>query len=156
MGTPTSITITGTRATEHRRLGDYDALFADYLAPFAQEMTRFYIGGARGVDSLALLWLAAQASSKISVVVPRAVADQPADARQAIMTAQEAGRLGELVELRYAGHPSAEGYHHRNRWMVDRSRFVIAFPRGVDLTSGTWYTLNYAAEQGRPRLIVPV
>ncbi len=40
--------------------------------------------------------------------------------------------------------------------MVDRGQLVIAFPRGEDQTSGTWYTVNYAAEQGKPRLIVPV
>lgn len=64
--------------------------------------------------------------------------------------------LGEIVELRQVGHPSAEAYHYRNRWMVDRGQLVIAFPRGEDQTSGTWYTVNYAAEQGKPRLIVPV
>jgi predicted Rossmann fold nucleotide-binding protein DprA/Smf involved in DNA uptake len=153
---PTTITITGTRMTAHRRPGEYDAMFAEYLAPFALEETHFYIGGASGIDSMTLLWLAVETRSKIIVAVPGTAADQPSDAREAIASAQESGRLAELVELRHADHPSADAYHHRNRWMVDRSQFVIAFPRGDDKTSGTWYTVNYAAEQGKPRLIVPV
>ena len=40
--------------------------------------------------------------------------------------------------------------------MVDRSGFVIGFPKGTDPHSGTWYTVNYAAAQGKPRLVVPV
>ncbi|MEV5749565.1 hypothetical protein AB0L00_17250 [Actinoallomurus sp. NPDC052308] len=153
---PAAITITGTRTTEHRPLGEYDAVFAEYLAPFADGATHFYIGGAIGIDSLALLWLATKARSKITVVTPGTLADQPFEARQAIATAQDKGRLSELIELRHPGHPSTEAYHFRNRWMVDRSEFVIAFPRNVDQTRGTWYTANYAAEQRKPHLIVPV
>jgi predicted Rossmann fold nucleotide-binding protein DprA/Smf involved in DNA uptake len=153
---PTAITITGSRATGHRPLREYDAVFAEYLAPFAQEETHFYLGGANGIDSLALLWLATRTRSKISVAVPGTTAGQPPDACQAIATIQKSGRLSELVALRHASHPSTEAYHHRNRWMVDRSEFVIAFPHGEDEASGTWYTANYAAEQGKPRLIVPV
>lgn len=153
---PAAITITGTRATGHRPLGEYDAVFAEYLAPFAHEVTHFYIGGASGIDSLSLLWLVTEARSKITVAVPGTVADQPSEARQAIATAQGKGRLSELIELRHSGHPSAEAYYYRNRWMVDRSQFVIAFPRDLDQTRGTWYTANYAAERGKPRLIVPI
>ena len=153
---PAAITITGTRATGHRPLREYNAVFAEYLAPFAHEAAHFYLGGASGIDSFALLWLAAETRAVISVVVPGTAAEQPSDARQAMAIAEKRGRLSELVELRHASHPSADAYHHRNRWMVDRSQFVIAFPRGEDQTSGTWYTANYAADQGKPRLIVPV
>jgi predicted Rossmann fold nucleotide-binding protein DprA/Smf involved in DNA uptake len=153
---PVAITITGTRSTGHRPLGEYDAVFAEYLAPFAGQATHFYIGGAIGIDFLALLWLVTEAKSKITVAVPGTAADQPTGAGQAIAIAQGEGRLSELIELRHSEHPSADAYHHRNRWMVDRSQFVIAFPHGVDQTRGTWYTANYAAEQGKPRLIVPI
>ncbi|MCO5996041.1 DNA-protecting protein DprA [Actinoallomurus rhizosphaericola] len=156
MDMPTAITITGTRATEDRPHGEYDAIFAEYLAPFADEATHFYIGGAIGIDSLTLLWLTTRTRSRITVAVPDTAVDQPSEARQAIATAQDKGRLSELIELRHSGHPSAEAYHYRNRWMVDRSEFVIAFPRGADRTRGTWYTADYAAGQGKPRLIVPI
>ncbi|GAA1769770.1 hypothetical protein [Nonomuraea bangladeshensis] len=151
---PLVATITGTRATEHRDLTWYGETFAAYLAPFAMEDAHFYIGGARGIDSLALLWLAGSTRSRITVVVPRTVQDQPAEARQAI--AQCRDRIAEIVELR-AAELGTPAYHARNRWMVDRGHMVIGFPReGGDLTSGTWQTLNYGASQGKPRLIVPV
>jgi predicted Rossmann fold nucleotide-binding protein DprA/Smf involved in DNA uptake len=152
---PSGITITGTRATEHRSLGDYGTLFADYLAPFARLGTQFLLGGALGIDSLALLWLASETEASLTVVVPGTLPGQPADAQHAVAAVREQGRLAKLVELDHPDHPSIEGYHARNRWMVDRSDFVIGFPRRGDMGSGTWHTLEYAAGQGKPRLIVP-
>ncbi|WP_206185121.1 DNA-processing protein DprA [Thermoactinospora rubra] len=151
-----AITITGTRSTDHRPLGEYRLLFAQYLAPFALPGIRFYLGGARGIDSLALLWLASETQASLTVVVPGTLEGQPADARHAVALVRDQSRLAELVELAHPMHPSTEGYHHRNRWMVDRSDFVIGFPRGEDTASGTWYTLDYAATQNKPRLILPV
>jgi predicted Rossmann fold nucleotide-binding protein DprA/Smf involved in DNA uptake len=153
---PKTITITGTRATSHREQAEYHAIFAKYLAPFARDHTSFYIGGAVGIDTETLLWLADTARSSITVVVPGTAARQPAIAQHAIASAQRRGRLAGLVELKHDRHPSAASYQFRNRWMVDRSEFVIAFPRGEDLTRGTWYTANYAAKQGKPRLIIPL
>jgi hypothetical protein len=129
-------------------------MFEEYVSPFAAPGVRFYLGGARGMDSLALLWLAGETETLLSVVVPAGIADQPADARHAVATAQDRGRLDELIEL--GGEARTEGYHARNRWMVDRSTFVIGFPLGDDPTSGTWYTVNYAANQRKPRLVIPV
>lgn len=40
--------------------------------------------------------------------------------------------------------------------MVDRSALVIGFPRTDSSSEGTWYTLEYAASKGTPRLIVPL
>jgi len=152
---PTAITITGTRATEHRPTADYHEIFAEYLAPFAADRAHFYLGGASGIDTFALLWLTHEATSKITVAVPGTLSGQPADAREAIAACESGGRT-EVVELRHDSHPSAEAYHFRNRWMVDRSEFVIAFPHGDDRRQGTWYTADYAAEQGKPCLIVPI
>jgi predicted Rossmann fold nucleotide-binding protein DprA/Smf involved in DNA uptake len=153
---PTAVTITGTRGTRHRSPEEYHQIFAEYLAPFAGDRTQFYAGGASGIDSLALLWLIRETTSKITVVVPGTVSGQPDDARRAIATARENDGRTDVVELRHDAYPSAEAYHFRNRWMVDRSEFVIAFPHGDDRTRGTWYTADYAAEQGKPRLIVPI
>lgn len=151
---PHAVTITGTRSTQHRGLVEYRALFDEYVAPFARPGTRFYLGGASGIDSLALLWLAAETEADLTVVVPATLAEQPADARHAVVTVRANGRLGELVEL--GGETRTSGYHARNRWMVDRSEFVIGFPLLNGTSSGTEYTVNYAAEQGKPRLVVPV
>lgn len=150
---PRAVTITGTRSTGHRDLAEYRALFENYVRPFAQPGVRFHLGGASGIDSLALLWLAGETEVELVVAVPAKLADQPGDARHAVDTAREADRLAELVELE--GQTRTDGYHARNRWMVDRSEMTIGFPRTAS-GGGTWYTLDYTASQDKPRLIVPV
>ncbi len=151
---PLAVAITGTRSTGHRELGWYAERFSMYLAPFADDAAHFYIGGAIGVDTLSLLWLAGNSKSTITVVVPGTVEQQPADARQAMARCRS--RIDELVELR-ADELRSPAYHARNRWMVDHAHMVIGFPlAGAEDSSGTWQTLNYGAHHGKPRLIVPV
>ncbi len=147
------VTVTGTRETSHRNPTWYADLFTSYLGPFATDEAHFYVGGATGIDSLAVLWLAGNTKSGITVVVPGTIAEQPADARQAI--GQSRDRLTSVVELAAASLQTS-AYHARNRWMVDRSELVIGFPLEGTGASGTWYTINYAAEQSKPRLVVPV
>ena len=132
----------------------YRHLFEEYLAPFACDGVRFYLGGAKGIDSLALLWLAGETSVHLTVVVPAWLADQPADARRAIATVTESDRLDELIEL--GGPLAARGYYARNRWMVDRSEMVIGFPRVGVTASGSYYTLDYAAKLDKPRMVLPI
>ncbi|MEV5940660.1 hypothetical protein [Streptomyces sp. NPDC051994] len=146
-----TVAITGTRATGHRTLDDYARLFTAYLAPFAD--SHFYIGGAKGIDSLSLIWLAGNTGAHLTVVVPGTVDQQPAEARQAI--ARTRGRIKDIVELG-AVEPRTPAFHARNRWMVDHSSMTIGFPNATEPRGGTWQTLNYTAQQGKPRLIVPV
>lgn len=147
------VTITGTRSIPAE--SELPSLFDSYLRPFAAPDAHFYLGGAAGIDTAALDWLADSCQASLTIAVPCTVADQPAAAADAIRRWQESGRLVEVVELG-AERLGTAAYHARNRWMVDRSGFVIGFPRGTDPASGTWYTVNYAAEQGKPRLVVPV
>lgn len=148
-----NITITGTRAVGTNDADRLGALFNDYLAPFAT--AHFHIGGAAGIDTATLDWLAEHTSAPLTVVVPCTVADQPESASTAIESWRARNRLTDVVELA-APALDTSAYHARNRYMVDRSDFVIGFPRGTDHTSGTWYTLNYASDQGKPRLVIPV
>jgi hypothetical protein len=152
---PHAVTITGSRRTGHRDLAEYHLLFDAYLLPFAGEGSHFYVGGAVGIDTLALDWLAEHTPVALTVVVPCTLADQPEEARQAVLSAVRRAQRVSLVEL---GAPTLEtqAYHARNRWMVDRSDLVIGFPHGDKPSSGTWYTIHYGAEQNRPRLIVPI
>ncbi|UNO42214.1 DNA-processing protein DprA [Streptomyces sp. MST-110588] len=147
------VTITGTRETSHRSVEWFDGLFAGYLAPFATGGTHFYVGGALGIDSLALLWLAGNTGSSLTVVVPGTAREQPADAREAISRVRD--RVSSVVELGASPLRTA-AFHARNRWMVDRSDLTIGFPLAGRTSSGTWQTLDYTAERGLPRLIVPV
>lgn len=151
---PGTVTITGTRSTGHRPLENYRELFEEYLAPFARDDVRFYLGGAKGIDSLALLWLAGETGVRLTVVAPARLSDQPADARHAVATVMDAGRLDEVVEL--GGPLATPGYHARNRWMVDRSEMVIGFPRVATSGGGTYYTLDYAAKLDKPRMVLPI
>ncbi|MEU6825556.1 hypothetical protein ABZ921_33505 [Streptomyces atriruber] len=146
--------ITGTRSTGHRDLAWFNDLFGTYLGAFAKDEAHFYIGGVVGIDSLSLLWLAGNTKSQITIVAPGTVEQQPDDARQAISKCRN--RISEVVELG-ADELRTVAYHARNRWMVDRSDMVIGFPlEGPEGNSGTWQTLNYGAQRGKPRLIVPV
>ncbi|MEV1002624.1 hypothetical protein [Nonomuraea sp. NPDC050202] len=151
---PLAVAITGTRSTGHRELSWYADLFDAFLGPFAREDAHFYIGGAAGIDSLSLLWLAGNSSSRITIVTPGTVEQQPAEARQAVARCRD--RIMEIIELS-APTLRTPAYHARNQWMVDHAAMVIGFPlQGPEGTSGTWQTINYAASQGKPRLIVPV
>ncbi|MEU9195371.1 hypothetical protein [Streptomyces hundungensis] len=146
-----TVAISGTRNTGHRAPDDYAILFMTYLGPFAE--SHFYLGGASGIDSLSLLWLAENSAAEITVVVPGTVDQQLSDARQAIARTRE--RIKEVIELN-AGELDTSAYHARNRWMVDHASMTIGFPNAAEPTSGTWQTLDYTAQQGKPRLIVPV
>ncbi|MHA4818298.1 LOG family protein [Streptomyces aculeolatus] len=149
-----AVTITGTRATRHRRHSDFAGLFGAYLAPFAaDEASVFYLGGAKGIDTLALTWLAENTAVQLVVVVPGTLDQQPAEARSALDRHQ--ARIAQIIELR-AEALNTEAYHTRNRYMVDRSGMTIGFPHAGGAGSGTWQTLDYTAELGKPRLIVPV
>jgi hypothetical protein len=151
---PLTITITGTRSTAHREFAWYADLFGTYVGPFAADNAHFYVGGAVGIDTLSLLWLARNAESPITIVTPGTVAQQPAEAREAIDRCRD--RISEIVELG-AAELRSPAYFARNRWMVDHAAMVIGFPLiDVEGTSGTWQTINYAASQGKSRLIVPV
>ncbi|MFE4667261.1 hypothetical protein ACFRI7_33360 [Streptomyces sp. NPDC056716] len=147
-----AVTITGTRSTGHRPLAEYAYLFATYLQPFTDN-AHLYMGGAKGIDSLTLHWLAENTAAHLTVVVPGTVEQQPTEAQQAIARVRD--RITEVVELK-AARLAAPAYHARNRWMVDRSELTIGFPRNGELDSGTWQTLNYTRDQGKPHLIVPV
>ncbi|WP_308370384.1 DNA-processing protein DprA [Streptomyces sp. McG3] len=147
-----TVTITGTRETGHKSLAEYADLFEQHLGPFVPA-AHFYLGGAVGIDSLALLWLADRTTAAITVVAPGTLNQQPAEAREAVARAR--GRITEIVELT-AAELRSPAYHARNRWMVDRTSMTIGFPHATEPSTGTWQTINYTAEQGKPRLIVPV
>ncbi|MFC0115374.1 hypothetical protein [Kibdelosporangium aridum] len=150
-----TVTITGPRSIPAESEARLPGVFDEYLLPFAESDARFYLGGAVGIDTLTLTWLAEHTRASLTVVVPCTVADQPEAASAAIGLWQRRNRLTDVVELG-AERLGTSAYHARNRWMVDHSRLVIGFPLSAQPSSGTWYTINYAADQGKPRLVVPI
>jgi predicted Rossmann fold nucleotide-binding protein DprA/Smf involved in DNA uptake len=151
-----ALVISGSRRTEHRPPKDYDALFSEFLAPFVVDSTTVYVGGAVGIDSLALTWLVANTQARVVIAAPSTVSGQPEEAQAAIAAALESSAHVEVVELRHPEFPSAAAYHSRNRWMVDQAGLLVAFPRGNNPSSGTIYTVNYAAEHGLLYIVVPI
>lgn len=149
------MTITGARAVEHLTADELVEAFEEYVLPFAVAGARFFVGGAVGVDTAVLEWLAEVTDAAVTVVVPRTVRDQPDPASAAIVKWHGAGRLADLVELDI-DEVGTDAYLVRNRWMVDRSDLVIGLPRSGDQGSGTGYTLGYAAAQGKALLVVPI
>ncbi|MBW0116902.1 hypothetical protein I4J48_16790 [Pseudonocardia sp. KRD-169] len=148
--------ITGTRSIGDAPVDELAEAFEAYLRPFSDDGAHFYVGGASGVDTAALQWLAANSQAALTVVVPCRLVDQPAGSTEVIDRLREAGRLADVVEMG-ATLLGKAAYHARDRWMVDRAGLVIGFPRGAESAGGgTWYTLNYAAEQGKVRLVVPL
>jgi hypothetical protein len=150
-----TIAITGTRQVESRE-EILDELFERVLTPFAQALSPdrgWLLGGAAGVDTLALRFLAGFDSGRLTVAVPVRTTDQPADAQSAIKRAQAAGRIDRVVELGHTDGIGQSAFTARNFWLVEHSDLVIGFPlSATDDGSGTWETLNYAAELGKPYL----
>lgn len=150
------VAITGTRSIGDAPDGQLTAAFEAYLRPFADSGAHFYVGGASGVDTAALQWLAKNTEAAVTVVVPCRIVDQPPASADVILPLRDEGRLAQVVEMG-ATLPGKAAYHARDRWMVDHTGIVIGFPRGDESAGGgTWHTLNYAAEQGKVRLIVPL
>jgi len=163
----TEIAITGTRRVPVTF--DCTELFENTLRPFivapnvvrrlnSDHVARVFVGGAVGIDTEALYWLADHTMAKIVVVVPWTVADQPINAQEAIYHAQTIGRVEDVVELK-ADHRGPDAYHARNRYMVDHAELVIGFPLRITYPDprqgGTWATLNYADSRDKPVLIHP-
>lgn len=149
-----SVAITGTRSIGDAPGGGLAEVFEAYLRPFAD--AHFHLGGASGVDTAALQWLAANTGAALTVVVACRIVDQPPGSVAVIDRLRGEERLADVVEMG-ATLPGRAAYQARNRWMVDRSDLVIGFPRGPESAGGgTWYTLSYAAEQGKARLVVPL
>lgn len=151
-----TVAITGTRSIGDAPVDELGEAFEAYLRPFAGPAAHFYVGGAPGVDTAALQWLAKNSDAALTVVVPCRIVDQPAASAEVIDRLRGEDRLAGVVEMG-ATLLGKAAYHARNRWMVDHCGLVIGFPRGeASVGGGTWYTLNYAAEQGRARLVVPL
>jgi hypothetical protein len=152
---PGEVTVSGTRLTGHRGEEEYVRLFERWVGPFLSPGVVVYVGGAIGIDTLALRWLLGKADVRVEVVVPGRAQDQPAAAQEAI---REAGRVADRVVLVELGAEplDVEARHRRNHYMVDRSELVIGFPRADEPQGGTWHTLGYAADRRVPHLVVQV
>lgn len=150
------VTITGTRRTDKVNFRDLAIIFRAATEPFDTPNTTWYVGGATGIDSLFLAWMVNRLCGFIHVVVPTKLEDQPKDAQATIRNAMS--RLPNDVQLTELASDmgSPEKYYARNRHMVDRSQALLGFPHETEPSTGTGYTIHYAASLGLPRMIWPV
>ena len=130
-----TVAITGTRSVGDAPDDELARSFEAYLRPFAEAPAHFYVGGASGVDTAALHWLAENTTAALTVVLPCRIVDQPAGSVALIDRLRAEGRLADVVELG-ATLLGKAAYHARNRWMVDRAALVIGFPRGAESAGG--------------------
>lgn len=152
-----SVAITGSRELGARREADVIGAFNALALPFARTGMRWVLGGAAGIDTMALEWLAGlDRPGEALVAVPVTVADQPREARLSIHKARERGLPVTIAELRHPSGVGPDAWTARNMFMVEESQVVIGFPAtDVPDQSGTWETLEYARRRRRALLIVP-
>lgn len=151
------IGVTGTRLAKDSP--DLRAQFATYLGLFPT--ATFYLGGAGGIDSHALRWLASNTLARLRIALPNRLADQPITAQEAIEYASKIADV-DVYELRFGVSPDC--YHLRNEHIVHRSELVIGFPAWQPTAprdiaphrGGTWSTLRFAESLGTPFLVSPV
>jgi len=108
----------------------------------------YLFGGARGVDTDGLKYIArTQPGSIRTVVVPNRVIDQPLISQEAIRS-----HASRVIELKHTG---ADRYQLRNKYLVDHSKHLRAFYdfRG---RGGTLNTIDYARSSGKSFDVYPL
>jgi hypothetical protein len=122
------------------------AIVRDTVRKQAREASQIHLGGAIGVDTIALLALEGLPVRKV-VYVPFTLAHQPAAARSAIEQCAD-----QVIELRLGDPSNRAAYLERNvRMLRDahgvRADLLLAFSDGRT-TGGTHYTMSYAKRTG--------
>lgn len=153
MSTNMKITLTGPRRTDGVSESDFWHNFGTYLEPFNHPWSEWFVGGAAGLDTIALRWLWQNAQGHVAIVVPNELRHQPDEAQEEIRTALSRRSAFELMELRHPEIRRAPAYHARNHYMVDRSGLVIGFPHRSQPSRGTLATLKYAEDHGKDRIV---
>lgn len=148
-----NITITGPRDVDDIDIRDFGILFRGLLLPFDGPDTKWLVGGARGVDTIALRWLFYECRGPVVVVVPSLLNEQPQESIQAVRDFQlySPERIN-VVELKHENFPMPAAFHDRNHYMVDASNLVAGFPHRTRPSNGTRATLKYAKEMNVARL----
>lgn len=137
-----SIAIAGSRdvGSETARL-----LFEQHLSPLLYQSRTWLLGGARGIDQLAIEWLL-ERNETCWLVIPYTMASQPKWMQPLF---EQADRV---VELQLPRRKSACAF--RNRYMVDLCGIVIGFRSGKG--TGTLPILKYALRQQKEVHAIPI
>jgi hypothetical protein len=149
-----NITITGPRDVVGIEMKTFGRLFRTFLAPFDGSQTTWLVGGAAGLDTIALHWLWLEGRGHVMVIVPDIVNNQPHESVDMIRNVQlHAPERLSVIELEHENFPMPNSFHDRNHYMVDASDLVIGFPHRTKKCNGTRATLQYAMDRGVARLV---
>jgi predicted Rossmann fold nucleotide-binding protein DprA/Smf involved in DNA uptake len=137
-----ALTITGSRD-----ISDFDPepLFRTALGSFMGQQRIWLLGGALGIDHMAIKWLLAN-QEQVVAIVPFTIREQPVAVHETL------GKVHRCIELRYG--KTKKAYLDRNTYMVDRSIAVIAFWNGEK--GGTWATVQYAMKARKQVHVYPI
>lgn len=109
---------------------------------------QYYFGGARGIDTDALSYVAeTQPQSIRTVVVPNRLTDQPVAAQAAIKQ-----HATNIIELKNAG---PDRYQLRNKFIVNKADKTVGF-YNYSGRGGTYQTIDYARSQGKLLQVNPI
>ena len=140
------VVISGLRDVDPASTSIVEDAVREVFAQYAPDELRF--GGARGVDTLALLAARAVGVRRRVVYCPGTVADLPIEARAAIGAATEVIELG-------AAPLGKVAFFARNRAMLVGADRLIAFTDGR-IGGGTAHALTTARKLGLPVTVVRI
>lgn len=116
---------------------------------YAQGYRNYIVGGAQGIDMLALEEVAALKLlyHELRLYAFRPGANQAERWPAHMQTRYQEGLAKCDGVLTLSPTCTTDAYYKRNREMVNVSTVLIAYWEGKQ-TGGTWYTLNYAQRKG--------
>ena len=132
-------------AAEQKRL--LPALANEIENLYQQGVTVFRNGGALGFDLLSAMCVMGLKKKHPEV---RLIMDVPHEGQESLWSEKEKNVYQYIVKCADEVNVLSDRYrrgcmHHRNRYMVDRSDFVIAYVRHT--SGGSYYTASYAENQ---------
>ena len=141
--------------TGHRKISDSEkkrllpALANEIEKLYAQGVTVFRNGGALGFDAFAAICVMGLKKKYPEV---KLIVDVPHKGQENLWPEEQKDVYHYIVKCADEVNILSDRYrqgcmHHRNRYMVDRSDFVIAYVRHA--RGGSYYTASYAEEQGK-------
>ncbi len=141
--------------TGHRKISDPElkqllpALINEIENLYAQGVTVFRNGGALGFDTFAAICVMGLKKKHPEV---KLIMDVPHKGQECLWSEKEKEVYQYIIKCADEVNILSDRYrqgcmHHRNRYMVDRSDFIIAYIRHA--RGGSYYTASYAEAQGK-------
>jgi predicted Rossmann fold nucleotide-binding protein DprA/Smf involved in DNA uptake len=109
----------------------------------------FLFGGARGVDTIALI-AASNAGARTKVIVPFTVAQQPKEAQDAIVA-----HAHDVMELKLNPKLGRKAFLYRNEALIHPANCVLGFTDGK-FEGGTFHAMTLAKDKNKDLVAVLV